>query len=174
MHDKEVLLFCKMLQCGISFSCQRYKILCPYMTQTNKSESSMLIIVQRDAITYSLLIAANRSTCFGWWYHPLSGAHITAFTVSGTGRSVWAATSYYRGWIESLYPPFTASGTGRNVWAATSGYRGWIETLYPPTIAGDSSSDIKTSTRCCKYSYIRSWWWVVSPSETFRAVCSNK
>jgi len=30
-----------------------------------------------------------------------SGAHITVFTASGTGRSVWAATSRFRGWIET-------------------------------------------------------------------------
>jgi hypothetical protein len=68
---------------------------------------SMLIIVQRDATIYSLFIAANCCTCFGWWHHPSSGAHITVFTASGTGCSVWAATSGHRGWIEtavSIHP----------------------------------------------------------------------
>jgi len=40
VHDKELLLFCIMVQFGISFSCQRYKILCPCISSTNKSESS--------------------------------------------------------------------------------------------------------------------------------------
>ena len=61
----------------------------------------MLIIVQRNATIYSLFIAANRSTCSGWWHYPSSREHITVFTVSGTGRSVWAASSRYRGWIEA-------------------------------------------------------------------------
>jgi len=27
-----------------------------------------------------------------------------------------------------------------------------------------------TNTRCCRYSCLRSWWWVVVPPETWRAV----
>jgi len=27
-----------------------------------------------------------------------------------------------------------------------------------------------TNTRCCRYSCLRSWWWVVVPPETCRAV----
>jgi len=28
-----------------------------------------------------------------------------------------------------------------------------------------------TNTRCCRYSCLRSWWWVEVPTETCRAVC---
>ena len=84
---------------------------------------SMLIIVQRDSTIYSFFIAANCSTCFEWWHHPSSGAHITVFTASGTGRSVWAATSHYRGWTETI----SIHDSGRG-----------------------SSSDTTTSTRCYK------------------------
>jgi len=27
-----------------------------------------------------------------------------------------------------------------------------------------------TNTKCCRYSYMRSWWWVEVPPETCRAV----
>jgi len=40
------------------------------------------IIVQQDATVYSLFISANSSTCFGWYLHPSSRAHVTVSTVS--------------------------------------------------------------------------------------------
>jgi hypothetical protein len=43
----------------------------------------MSITVQQDATIYSLFISVNRSTCFGWYFHPSSGAHITVSTASG-------------------------------------------------------------------------------------------
>ena len=44
----------------------------------------LLIYFQRDATLHSLFIYGKRSTCFGWYLQPSSGAHITVFTVSGT------------------------------------------------------------------------------------------
>jgi hypothetical protein len=32
------------------------------------------------------------------------------------------------------------------------------------------SSNSMTNTRCCRYSCLRSWWWVMVPPETCRAV----
>jgi len=37
------------------------------------------------------------------------------------------------------------------------------------TIAADSSNGV-TNTRCCRYSCLCSWWWVMVPPETCRAV----
>jgi hypothetical protein len=37
------------------------------------------------------------------------------------------------------------------------------------TIAADSSNGL-ANTRCCRYSCLRSWWWVEIPPETCRAV----
>jgi len=37
------------------------------------------------------------------------------------------------------------------------------------TIAADSSNSV-TNTRRCRYSCLRSWWWLVVPPETCRAV----
>jgi len=35
------------------------------------------------------------------------------------------------------------------------------------TIEADSSNGV-TNTRCCRYSCLRSWWWVEVPPETCR------
>jgi len=52
----------------------------------------MPISVQQHATIYSLFISVNRSTCFGWYLHPSSGAHVTVSTVSPfvivTGREL--------------------------------------------------------------------------------------
>jgi hypothetical protein len=37
------------------------------------------------------------------------------------------------------------------------------------TIAADSSNGV-TNTRCCRYSCLRSWWWVAVPPEICRTV----
>jgi hypothetical protein len=41
--------------------------------------------------------------------------------------------------------------------------------LLPAPLAADSSNGV-TNTRCCIYSCLRSWWWVVVPPKTCRAV----
>jgi hypothetical protein len=41
------------------------------------------------------------------------------------------------------------------------------------TIAADSSNGM-TNTKCCRYSCIRSWWWVELLHETYRAVSRHK
>jgi len=46
----------------------------------------MPIIVQHDATIYSLFISVHRSTYFGWYLQPSSGAHVTVSTASGTCR----------------------------------------------------------------------------------------
>jgi len=46
--------------------------------------------VQQDATIYSLFICVNCSTCFGWYLHLSSGAHVTVFTASGISKTVTA------------------------------------------------------------------------------------
>jgi hypothetical protein len=48
----------------------------------------MSIIVQQYATIYSLFISVNCSTCFGWYLHLSSGAHITVSTASGISVTV--------------------------------------------------------------------------------------
>jgi hypothetical protein len=48
------------------------------------------VIVQRDATIYSLFVSVNCSTCFGWYLHPSSGAHVTVYAASGISKTVTA------------------------------------------------------------------------------------
>jgi len=45
--------------------------------------NSIPIYIQQDATLHSLFISGNCSTCFGWYFHPSSGAHTTVSTASG-------------------------------------------------------------------------------------------
>jgi hypothetical protein len=53
------------------------------------------IYIQQDATLHSLLISGNCSTCFGWYFHPSSGAHTTVSTASGICRTVTAICRYH-------------------------------------------------------------------------------
>src|SRR5215475_10450628 len=44
--------------------------------------------IQQDAKLHSLFISGNCSTCFGWYFHPSSGAHTTVSTASGICHTV--------------------------------------------------------------------------------------
>jgi len=58
----------------------------------------MPIIVQQVAAVYGLFIPTNRCTCFGWYLHPSSGAHVTVSTVSGISKTV-TTTCRERDWM---------------------------------------------------------------------------
>jgi hypothetical protein len=50
--------------------------------------------IQQDAASHSLFISGNCSTCFGWYFHPSSGAHTTVSTPSGICNTVTAICRY--------------------------------------------------------------------------------
>ena len=52
------------------------------------------IYIQQDATLHCLFISGNCSTCFGWYFHPSSGAHATASTASGICHTVTAICRY--------------------------------------------------------------------------------
>ena len=58
----------------------------------------MPIIVQQDATIYSSFISVNRSTYFGWYLHPSSGAHVAVSTASGFSKTCreldWTGTQF--------------------------------------------------------------------------------
>ena len=58
--------------------------------EISKETQTVSIIIQQDTTLYSLFISSNCSTCFEWYLHPSSGAHITVFTVSGNNETVTA------------------------------------------------------------------------------------
>ena len=70
----------------------------------------MPIIVQEDATIYSLFISINRSTCFGWYLHPSSEAHVTVSTTRTVNKTVTATccerdwTGTERDWMGTAVP----------------------------------------------------------------------
>ena len=46
--------------------------------------------VQQDSAIYSLFISVNRCTCFGWYLHPSSAAHVNVSTACGISKTVTA------------------------------------------------------------------------------------
>jgi hypothetical protein len=50
--------------------------------------------IQQDATLHSLFISGNCSTCFGWYFHPSSGAHTTVSTASGICHTATAICRY--------------------------------------------------------------------------------
>jgi hypothetical protein len=52
------------------------------------------MFIQQDANLHSLFISGNCSTCFGWYFHPSSGAHTTLSTASGICHTVTAICRY--------------------------------------------------------------------------------
>jgi hypothetical protein len=65
--------------------------------------------IQQDATLHNLFISGNCPTCFGWYFHPSSGAHTAVSTASGICHNTDTAICRYRGRV----------GTGLSVlWVA--------------------------------------------------------
>jgi hypothetical protein len=124
--------------------------------------NSISIYIQQDATLHSLFISGNCSTCFGWYFHPSSDAHTTVSTASGICHTV-TAICRYRGRV----------GTSLSVlWVAYATHS--TQTVCnSSTIVTDISNGV-TNNRCCRYSCMRSWWYVELPPETCRAVSRYK
>ena len=79
------------------------------------SVSLIPIYAQQDETLHSLFISGNCSTCFGWYLHPLSGAHTTVSRASGTCQTV-TATCRYRGRVRTAFQLLMMGGnTTRNM-----------------------------------------------------------
>jgi hypothetical protein len=84
--------------------------------------------------------------------------------------------------IRSLLTAFTASGIIHvcRCWLMSRLSRKWLRSVpTQPTqswkssnssMIGAAGSNGVTNTRCCRYSYMCSWWWVEVPPETCKAV----
>jgi hypothetical protein len=51
---------------------------------------NILIYIEQDVTLHSLFTSENCSTCFGLYFHSLSGAHTTVSTASGICHTVTA------------------------------------------------------------------------------------
>jgi hypothetical protein len=58
--------------------------------------------IQQDSTLHILSIFGNCSVCFGWYFHPSSGAHITVCTASGICHTVTAICRYRWGVVTGL------------------------------------------------------------------------
>jgi hypothetical protein len=52
------------------------------------------IYIQQNATLHGLFIFGNWFTCFGWYFHPSSGAHTTVSTASGIYQTVTVICRY--------------------------------------------------------------------------------
>ena len=95
----------------------------------------MPIVVHQDVTIYSLFISVYRCTCFGWYLHPSSGAHVTVSTAPGISKTV----------------------------TATCRERDWTGTDQFPSnhVTRQSSTQINKCQVSHKYSCF-SWWWANS------------
>ena len=110
-------------------------------------------------------LPGNCSTCFGWYHHPSSGAQTTIYIVCVVGGI--------------RHPQHTQTISNCSTIAVDSSNGVTNTRIRHPqhtqtgsnsfTIATDSSNGVTNST-CCRYSRLRSWWWVAVPPETCRAV----
>jgi hypothetical protein len=62
--------------------------------RTGRPPNSIPIYIQQDATLDGLFISGNCSTCFGWYFHPSSGAHTTVSTASGICHAVTGICRY--------------------------------------------------------------------------------
>ena len=77
----------KYCKCLYSFTlCREWK--------ESKKKKKTPIYVQQDVTLRSLFISGNCSTCFGWYFHPSSGAHTTVSTTSGICHTITATCRY--------------------------------------------------------------------------------
>src|SRR5215470_7788529 len=64
------------------------------MWKIGRAPNSIPIYIQHDAKLHSLFISGNCSTCFGWYFHPSSGAHTTVSTASDIHHTFTAICCY--------------------------------------------------------------------------------
>jgi hypothetical protein len=97
--DYSAFISCKFMYCApeecletsaafIYSSVQQFKLSLTFKSPVHREYMS--IIIQLDVTIYSLFTSVNCSTCFGWYLHPSSGAHITVSTASGISKAVTA------------------------------------------------------------------------------------
>jgi hypothetical protein len=142
----------------------------PIIRRANNCIYSIWYLSDRYCYLPLYILSGNCSTCFGWYFHPSSGAQTTASTASGICQTVTAIWRY----IFYLETVLHVSG-------ATTTHHQERKQLYlqhlvlvtplllPAAVAADSSNGVK-NTRCCRYSCLSSWWWVVVPPEICRTV----
>ena len=114
--------------------------------------------IQQDATLHSFFISGNCSTRFGCYFHTSSGAQTAVSTAFGICHTYCYLLLSWRRWNRFEW---AVGGVRHPQHTQTSSNSS--------TTVADSSNGV-TNTRCCRYSCMRSWWWVEVPPETCRAV----
>jgi hypothetical protein len=60
------------------------------------------VYIQQEATLHGLFISGNCSKCFGWYFHPSSGAHTTVSTASGICHTVDDGWNYHPKHVEQF------------------------------------------------------------------------
>jgi hypothetical protein len=125
----------------------------------------MYSYIQQDATLRSLFISGNCSTCFGWYFQfppIIRSAYNFIYSIWYLSHRYSYLTLSWKSWnrfecsVDGVrHPQHTQTSSNSS------------------TTAADSNKSV-TSTRCCRYSSMRSWWWVEVPPETCRAVSRYK
>ena len=92
-----IYLYIALSQCWKRFSVATFSSVLKILYSMVRASRDVSIIIQQDATEYSLFKSINCSTCFGWYLHPSSRAHITVSTVYGVTETV-TATCGERDW----------------------------------------------------------------------------
>jgi hypothetical protein len=80
------------------------------MCRIGWAPNSIRIYIQQDETLHSLFISGKCSTCFGWYFHPSSGAHTTVSTASGICHTVTVIWRY-RGRVGTGYATYSTLKT---------------------------------------------------------------
>jgi hypothetical protein len=108
--------------------CRTYLTLIMLMWRIGWDPNSIPIYIQQDATLHSLFISGYCSTCFGWYFHPSSGANKTASTAFGichtvtaicrfrgkVGTGLCCRCSFMRSWWWVEVPPETCRAVSRH------------------------------------------------------------
>ena len=127
----------------------QYSIRCNIMLHSN-------IYPTRCNVT-QFILSGNFFTCFGWYLHPSAGAQTTVSTASGICHTVMARVKVTDKVHVKIILKLQLLFIMYCVYI-------FIYTLF------NSIHYSLTNNRCCRYSCLRSWWWVDVPPETCRAV----
>jgi hypothetical protein len=136
------LVWCKLVVKMVRSKWKRINV-----TQFNVHGSvhrhNFLVCIQQDTILRSLFYLETVLS-FGWYHHPSSGAQTTLSTAFGICHAITAPV----GGVHHQQHTQTSSNFS--------------------TIAADSRN-VVTNTKCCRYSCLSSWWWVMVPPEICKA-----
>jgi hypothetical protein len=126
------------------------------MLRIGWAPNSIPIYIQKDAKLHSLFMSVNCSTCFG-------------FTSTHHQERIQLYLQHLV-FVTPLLLPAAILDELEPVWVCCE----WRTppTAHSTTAAGSSNG--VTNSRCCRYSFMPSWWWVEVPPETCRAVSIYK